>query len=258
MDGDIFVAGVSRSGSTALAMLLGTDPRVVVIGESWQLPSVWQTGRPCSCGAPLADCPFWRPISTRIPFTEYHPDLNNRLRNTIRDIHGSSVIVDTSKKAPYLRQVIKPVDVLVHLIRDPRGHALSRYRGWSSKRAEGVPGVFDVARTSISWRRQNSAARRLTNDHGGITLRYEEFVHTARATAQRILAAAGLHEDRLGERTAIQHIAAGNPARMRSDGLFAIKADFEWQTRLPKRLQLVSYSTALPHSALYGYPPVSR
>jgi hypothetical protein len=251
---DVFLAGVSRSGSTALAMLLGTHPRVAVIGESWQLADRWHSGKPCSCGLPLSECPFWRPVSDRVPLATFGPERAGELRAAIRELHGPSVVVDSSKKADYLRRVVPPDGVLVHLVRDPRGLVYSRYRGFSTDRREGVPGALDAARTSVDWSRRNAAAHLLARQRGGTTLRYEDFVEDAYPHARRILAAAGLDDDALGEGTQVQHIAAGNPVRMSTGQRVIIRPDVEWHTRLPRRTQLVSYLAALPMSAVYRYP----
>lgn len=56
-----YVAGWMRSGTTLVGEVLGSMPGAVAIGE---LSGVWReaaSGRPCSCGARLSDCPLWGP-----------------------------------------------------------------------------------------------------------------------------------------------------------------------------------------------------
>ena len=62
----LYIGGWGRSGSTILDRVLGQVPGVVSLGEVREL---WQRGwvenRPCGCGAPFADCPFWTEVGRR-------------------------------------------------------------------------------------------------------------------------------------------------------------------------------------------------
>jgi Sulfotransferase family len=59
----IYIGGWGRSGSTLVDRVLGQIPGIVSVGE---VREVWQRGwvenRPCGCGKPFADCPFWRAV----------------------------------------------------------------------------------------------------------------------------------------------------------------------------------------------------
>jgi hypothetical protein len=59
----LFIGGWGRCGSTLLDMMLGQVCNVVSAGE---LREIWLRGcvenRPCSCGAPFWECPFWRDV----------------------------------------------------------------------------------------------------------------------------------------------------------------------------------------------------
>jgi hypothetical protein len=55
----VYLLAASHSGSTLLALLLGTHPRLVTAGEL-KLTSLGNLDRyRCSCGEPLQACPFW-------------------------------------------------------------------------------------------------------------------------------------------------------------------------------------------------------
>jgi hypothetical protein len=60
----LFVAGMTRSGSTVLDRVLGDREGFFAAGELhnlwWDLPR----GVLCSCGKPLRDCPFWAAVLT--------------------------------------------------------------------------------------------------------------------------------------------------------------------------------------------------
>jgi Sulfotransferase family len=58
-----YVLAPSHSGSTLLAMLLGSHPDVATVGEL-NLSAIDDRDRYiCSCGQPLRSCPFWKRIS---------------------------------------------------------------------------------------------------------------------------------------------------------------------------------------------------
>lgn len=56
----VFIGGAGRSGSTLLDLLLGNHAQVQSVGEVHRLN--WyarETPEPCTCGQPVAECPFW-------------------------------------------------------------------------------------------------------------------------------------------------------------------------------------------------------
>jgi hypothetical protein len=62
----VYIGGWGRSGSTLVDRVLGQIPGVVSVGE---LREVWRHGlvenRPCGCGEPFSDCPFWTAVGER-------------------------------------------------------------------------------------------------------------------------------------------------------------------------------------------------
>lgn len=62
----LFVGGIGRSGTTLLERSLGTDSRVVSLGEVMHL---WQRSlirnEWCGCGRPFSECPFWCEVGER-------------------------------------------------------------------------------------------------------------------------------------------------------------------------------------------------
>lgn len=59
----LFIGGIGRSGTTVFELSLGTDARVVALGEVIHL---WQRclieGERCGCGSPFRECEFWKLI----------------------------------------------------------------------------------------------------------------------------------------------------------------------------------------------------
>jgi hypothetical protein len=189
----IYVAGYGRSGSTLLALLLGTHPDIRSLGE---LGMIWdqleEPGAECSCGASLESCETWGPIRrqvlskgdlkaiTRDAVVEEHclwrlcPGLR-RIESTYRDVHQLLLtfaagtpevrhVVDSSKTA--YRFAWRPlalfnrcgIDIrIVHLIRHPSRVLASCMKGRNRLLARALPDRrrFEVARTLVGWNLAN-------------------------------------------------------------------------------------------------------
>ncbi len=87
----LFLGGIGRSGTTVFELSLGTDPRVVALGEVIHL---WQRSlvdrESCGCGVPLTECPFWGPVGELAfgGWSQIDPDrvigLKRRIDRTVR------------------------------------------------------------------------------------------------------------------------------------------------------------------------------
>ena len=67
----IFISGVGRSGSTLLDRVLGQTPGVVSVGEVYRFWSHRYLRRSwCSCGALVAECPFWDAVEGELGATD--------------------------------------------------------------------------------------------------------------------------------------------------------------------------------------------
>lgn len=175
---------------------------------------------------------------------------------------GSDVIVDSSKWPTYgfLLSNIESFDMYVlHLVRDPRACAFS----WQRKK-EIEPGKYlDIQSpvfTTSYWATWNPAIRKL---FGGwkdryMFLRYEDFVKAPRATINEVLEFIGVDpagnpfvsEDRVPVTPA--HSIEGNIARFQS-GEIQIKADSEWQSKIPWGMNAVVTAMTWPMLIRYGY-----
>jgi len=59
----VYIASSGRSGSTLLELMFGSHPQLWTLGELYVLPfAVQSEAKPCGCGAPVGECPFWGPI----------------------------------------------------------------------------------------------------------------------------------------------------------------------------------------------------
>lgn len=165
----LFIAGWGRSGSTILENILGQHPDMQPVGE---IKFIWdrglKQGRPCGCGTPIPDCPFWSAVFERafggvaqidvdrwirasesfrsrhlpvmlMPAARdwYRRDLweyrhaTARLYRAIHEVSGAKWIIDSSKYPPhaFLLQQIREIELKVlHVTRDPRAVAFSWQR----------------------------------------------------------------------------------------------------------------------------------
>lgn len=170
----LFIAGYGRSGSTVLDVILGNHPDVVSAGELTYLLDDWKIpGRRCACGAPYADCKFWKGLREAVPLTEETTRIVRRIerrRSTVpvlfdaipdeekklyhrfqqgvfaylMDTGDASIVVDSSKSAGdaamrfYALSQIAGLDMYVlHLVRDGRATMGSYVRNGSNWALEG-------------------------------------------------------------------------------------------------------------------------
>jgi len=287
------VIGWCRSGSTVLGNVLAEVPGVFHAGELrylWQ-NGVLGTGsnRRCGCGAELAACPLWaavleagRPAGR--PLVEHATDVVGwqtgcRTRHTRRVLRrspdngwpatlaatyraisartGAEVIVDSSKYAADAALLthldgIRPA--FVHLVRDPRGVALSWLHPKDYTGRRGPLNStwywlgFNRAAEAVSAARPDAAQR----------IRYEDLSADPRGSVGRMLDLLGLPAEvnpvaadgsvELGP----NHTVTGNPNRF-SQGRIRLSEDRRWHAGLPRGARLATTLLAMPQLARYGY-----
>ena len=191
-----FIGATGRSGSTLLSKVLDAAPGYCSVGE---LCWLWNLGllldRPCGCGRPFLECPFWTEVGERafggwgnvdaaraaslrrrlsatrsLPLlllpsgrrradvVEYR-ELLRRLYTAIGEVSGAVVVVDNSKQvgSVVLARRVPGVDLrLVHLVR--RSHGVAR--SWAKQVARsdlggGLMRRRSVGRTAAKWTLDN-------------------------------------------------------------------------------------------------------
>jgi hypothetical protein len=301
----LYVAGWGRSGSTILTNILGQVDGFVSVGEVnflWQHGLI--ENRLCGCGAPFRECEEWTEILDRAfgGADSVDPHRMVRLQNAgvrtrhvplmltpwgrrrlesrlggylgtlgrlygaVRDVTGSSVIVDSSKfpSYGYVLGMAPGVELYVlHLVRDPRAVAYS----WLKRKVQPVTGGgegymhrYDASRSSVMWEAWNLSAELLWwRSPRYVRLRYEDFVRAPRETVGWILGMLGEGDRRLpfvSEREAelgLSHTISGNPNRF-DTGTVELRPDREWASKMRRRDRALVTLLTLPLLARYGYP----
>jgi hypothetical protein len=285
----IYVAGVSHTGSTLLGHILGDLEESCYLG---QIRNTWQRGilenGICTCGAPFAECPFWRGVVERLPFAaaQQAEALTGLFREAVRpslgfpfrgtemsevnrtafaaptealyaaagDEAGVRQLVDSSKSSLYAAFLhgLPTIDLrVVHIVRDPRATVYSHLRRYSF-------GYGETFKLSIWWLRSNAAIEKLGRTGIPYTrIRYEDLVEDPAASLRHIVDALGLPDSPLPiegkvARLSNKHIISGNRASGEV-GAITLRHDSEWVSGLPSRMQAIARGTTLPLLGRYGY-----
>jgi hypothetical protein len=235
----IYIAGCTHGGTTLLHRILGAHPGVVSLGSVKNLPSALVENRPCSCGAPLRECPAWQHAeaaltletgsglaslevdsSDPVTFAEH----NRRLFRAVSEATGAQAIVDCSRNPLRLSRLLSVLEgclSVVHLYRQPEAQVYA----WR-KRGHAVRGCLQ------RYNRIHRAHLGLAPPLVTIRISYEAFCTEPEAALVVILQKAGLEFDptllaRWGE--APTHVLGGNPM-LASKGS-EIRLDQDWKHR---------------------------
>lgn len=222
----VYVAGVGRSGSTLLSVLVARAAGAINCGELCELWARRDEGARCECGAALGTCEIWSAVHAEVAaamgprFAEaarrltVPPSLvakvaGRRLgpeqvalrvatEQAVERVTGATVVVDASKRVSVLRTALarpRPL-VVVHLVRDPRGVAFSAMRAKALPDRSGVTlPARRVWRTAALWSRTNARIEAVA--HPGRTsasvavlrVAYEDLADDPEAVVARVVAA---------------------------------------------------------------------
>lgn len=99
----IYILAASHSGSTLLAMLLGTHPEIGTVGEL-KFTSLGNVERYlCSCQKEIKKCPFWSDVVQEVakrgcsfdfsnPGTDFHSEMSGYVQWLLRPLHRGKVL----------------------------------------------------------------------------------------------------------------------------------------------------------------------
>jgi Sulfotransferase family len=172
-----YIGGSGRSGSTILDMMLGGNSRAFSAGQLDDLRFWLDTGRYCTCGRSMVDCPFWKEV-LKIDDEAVPPAMNvspkvGKVTRTLRVLtsgvnaaeareaerawalldrvaerSGKDLVVDSSKSALRLARLARhPMGErlrVVHLVRDARGYVASKSFSARVESPQGTAGYTKV------------------------------------------------------------------------------------------------------------------
>jgi len=169
-------------------------------------------------------------------------------------ITRNRVFVDASKdplRMVYLQQLRDIGLKVIHLVRDPRGHA---YSYWKRGRANWLH------RAVSDWLRTNrNVERHLAKlpSHDWIRVRYESLCTDPKRTLHELVEFLGVRAMKVPSnyRSATHHIM-GNHMRLPSDGRSTIQLDEGWRRELPSQSLDMIWNKAGKLGRKYGYTQV--
>jgi hypothetical protein len=140
----IYIFGSGHTGSTLASLLLGCHSRIECVGELKAYERSLQSGRPCNCGQPVAECPYWKSVHGSLGVvpgngfeglnsteSDTFARANIAFSKAIFEVSGKDCLCDSSKSKrrvlAYLKSDVFDVRLL-HLVRDPRAVACSNLR----------------------------------------------------------------------------------------------------------------------------------
>ena len=274
------------------------------VGEAKNVWRAYARNEACSCSSPANACPVWAPIGAELGYLHagkptLRPDELRRLADdslrlgrligpgrhsaaeatlatelgrlyaaTARST-GAHTVVDTSK-TPNLCRVLAgslPDFFVVHLVRDPRGVALSE------SQPKGSPGGDDMVsppsrrltRSAVHWAATNSLVERQVAATGvrHHRIRYEDLVADPLRELTALAGAFGLGgpdwplvagaHARAELRSPVSHQLAGNPDRFKQ-GNIPLEPDLRWMSELSDRSRQALELGLQPWMRRYRYP----
>ncbi|MEM6634660.1 MAG: hypothetical protein AAF667_02100 [Pseudomonadota bacterium] len=222
----VYVIGSGRSGSTVIERVLNSAPTAFAVGEVhalWRLPMDQLL---CSCGAPVADCPFWTEVLSQagigpreiadlgklehfvvrnryLAGLRYDIDrirqdprladfiaLQRQLFAAIRTVSGATTVIDSSKAGPRAWVLAAGLDpVFLHTYR----RATDVLTSWRTPKFE--PSTNSpmkkpsIAEAAGDWVKAEQAARALSRRAKVCRISYGDFATDPRTALARALGA---------------------------------------------------------------------
>ena len=270
----IYLLGAGRSGTTIMAALMNTHTNIHTAGELHQFFSHLRGDKNCSCGQPLANCPFWSPIVSAINQSEEsgadvisflnkkeahrnilkfllfgsrdkrYNDIQSDLFGKIRShTDSNSWILDSSK---YLARYLllkknNDLDIRgIYMVRDVRGVIYSFSKKVQSSRSPLSALIYycliNFFAQWICW-----------TDNRVIKVRYEDLMAKPEQTLSGIykkVLGESPEENLVPEEFDMPHIVGGN--RMRSKQRIKLELDEKWRQKIPRSKQILYYILAFP------------
>jgi hypothetical protein len=288
----LYVGGLSHTGSTLMARVLGEVPGFFAAGEVYALAERLEHGDLCGCGVQLADCPFWTSVlQAAFPAGDVPPRLRTERRwikgrtlplltlgldrralgtyrplvaslySAIAAVSGARVIVDSSKSPTYASILDRMPGIelsVLHLVRDPRPTSYSWSIDPHFQRTRGPAcgvrwALWNLELEALAARRRRRFVR----------IRFEDFLEEPAFETRRALRLVGAENAELpftardAVRLPSHHMVEGHRSRF-DTGTIAIEPNESWRRGLSTRRALAMLPFTAPVQLLYRYPLVGQ
>lgn len=205
----LYIASLPHSGSTLLDLLVGKHPRMIGLGgidRAMRLLAEYPTetsARICSCGVPVAACPYWGEIMMSMDARSRPTDFVGRYALALEvfsQVFGPAAIpVDSSKIKEPLAQLRDPrlqslEARVLHLTKDFRTAAVSYTDNKRRKAGKTRPGWLLTSEGAWKWWRENLKLERAIQASGWpvLGIGYETLCMAPAQTLAGIAAFVGL------------------------------------------------------------------
>jgi hypothetical protein len=237
----IYVAGLVRSGTTFLELMLCQKYPLVGLGEIAQTidgfkatpqeisrrPWLDITKRECSCGNKIHQCEYWSEIDKNYSDLEKQ-EIHERLLDRSIEIYGNRTIVDSSKDVLAIQKYYENnpnVDLkIIYIVRD--------FRSWTESiqkhlKINGLPDYGAIFQ-SYRWMKSNNNIINYLSRFGDrvLLVQYEKLVFDSVNQWQRI--EEFIEEDIINGGEEVIHDVYGSRFKNMDTPLSVVKYDSKW------------------------------
>ena len=241
----LYITSRGHSGSTLLDLLISGHSSITSVGELKMLASADRQRKLCSChGMEPQVCPYWSRVEQELEarsglrfetlqLDSVDPLLlhqhNLALYRSVAAVSGCSVIVDSSKSLPRLRDLMQGVQlyggyelVPIHLLRGPLGLVHSYIKNGGIKTSR------DFGLVCYNYAANYFRTEHLLAGRSHLFVRYEQLASAPRRELKRLMAALALsfEEGQLDWGRGPRRNIHGNDMRFRAGG--PIRLDRSW------------------------------
>lgn len=275
----LYLLGSGRSGTTLLATILNSTPKVISYGELHQFYTYLKKGDKCSCEKDLDKCDVWNDVLLKLNLSKETINAFEFLQNN-EEKHQFIPLLLMGKKGS--DNYVNSQDILFNALNANNDSWVldsSKYVGrflllnqLKNNKVKGIYVVRDIRGVIHSFNKQVQTQKKpistifyyiLTNTFAQIVcwlkkdvikLRYEDLVDSPLNEIKNIYTTL-LNLDEinftLNETFDIPHIIGGN--RLKSNKTLKIIKDVEWKQNFSRRSQVLYYILCFPFMLINKY-----
>jgi len=286
----IYLLGAGRSGTTALAALLGGHNDVSTLGEMHQFYDHIRDNKECSCGETLNNCKFWSPVIKKLPSEiinnpnsfqkmsdklEYHSSIPfhflscQNSESLITYNYNQSLILKASQEAKQTKYVLDSAKYLGRFLSLKQNKDINLKGVYMTRDVRGVINSFSKKvqssrsplSTIIYYYSVNCVSQWVywLNRKSILKIRYEDLINRPEGVIEKICLFLDISSNELLEKFSnnedfnIGHIIGGN--RIKTNKTIKMNFKDSWKTSMSRSFQLTYYFLTLPLMLMNKYRP---